>query len=116
MAVQLLQRHRVAVVLLLLYWLPGSSSIPDPRMREALIQQEASMQTGGQMVLTEDEQRLNVRLLQMKQEEMMRADFLPAQHFFRARSIIRSSPIFGLLQKMPKGKGEERARGRERRK
>ncbi|XP_075998301.1 adenosine deaminase 2-A-like [Genypterus blacodes] len=103
MAVQLLQRHRVAVVLSVLCCLHRSSSIPDPRVREALIQQEASLQIGGRVVLTEEEQRLNVQVLKMKQEEMMRADFPPALHFFKARSIIERSPIFGLLQKMPKG-------------
>lgn len=61
------------------------------------------MQTGGQLVLNEDEKRLNSRLLQMKQEELMRADFPPAMHFFKARNLIKESPLFALLQKMPKG-------------
>lgn len=98
-----LQRPYAAVACLLLYCLTGGLSIPDPRQREALIEQEASMQTGGQMVLTDAEQRLDAALFKMKQEEVMRADFPPAMHFFKARPLIRSSPIFGLLQKMPKG-------------
>lgn len=98
-----LQRPHAAVACLLLYCLTGSLSIPDPRQREALIEQEASMQTGGQMVLTDAEKRLDAVLFKMKREEMMRADFPPAMHFFKARPLIRSSPIFGLLQKMPKG-------------
>lgn len=77
--------------------------MPDPRHREALIQLEASMQTGGQVVLTDAEQRLDTLLFQMKQEEIVRADFPPAMHFFKARDLIRTSPIFSLLQKMPKG-------------
>lgn len=81
----------------------GVLSMPDPKYRDALIQMEASMQTGGQVVLTEDEKRLNSRLLQMKEKEVMRADFPPAMHFFKARDLIKESPLFPLLQKVPKG-------------
>lgn len=77
--------------------------MPDPRHRDALIQTETSMQTGGQLVLNEDEKRLNSRLLEMKQKELTRADFPPAMHFFKARDLIKGSPLFSLLQKMPKG-------------
>lgn len=98
-----LQRPYAAVACLLLCCLTGGLSAPDPRQREALIQLEASMQTGGQMVLTDAEQRLDALLFKMKQEEMVRADFPPALHFFKARPLIRTSPIFSLLQKMPKG-------------
>ncbi|XP_042336858.1 adenosine deaminase 2-A-like [Plectropomus leopardus] len=99
-----LQRPHVAVAcLLVLYQLSSVLSIPDPRQREALIELEASMQTGGQVVLTDAEKRLDAILFKMKQEEIVRADFPPAMHFFKARDLIRTSPIFSLLQKMPKG-------------
>uniref|UniRef100_A0A8D3CJS6 adenosine deaminase n=1 Tax=Scophthalmus maximus TaxID=52904 RepID=A0A8D3CJS6_SCOMX len=78
-------------------------SSPDPRQRAALIQLETSLQPGGQMVLTDAEQRLDSALFQMKRREILRTDFPPAMHFFRARPLIRTSPIFRLLQKMPKG-------------
>lgn len=97
------QRPRVAVLCLLLCYLTIGLSIPDPKLREALIQLEASMQTGGQVVLTDAEKQLDDRLFKMKQEEVARADFPPAMHFFKARDLIRTSPIFSLLQKMPKG-------------
>uniref|UniRef100_A0A665UIE5 adenosine deaminase n=1 Tax=Echeneis naucrates TaxID=173247 RepID=A0A665UIE5_ECHNA len=74
-----------------------------PQFQEALIKQEISMQTGGQVVLTDAEQRLDSVLFKMKQKEMMRPDFPPAMHFFKARELIKTSPIFSLLQKMPKG-------------
>lgn len=77
--------------------------MPDPTYRDALIQMEVSMQTGGQAVLNKDEKRLNSQLLQLKQKEVMRADFPPAMHFFKARGLIKESPLFSLLQKMPKG-------------
>lgn len=83
------------------FW--GALSMPDPTYRDALIQEEGSMQTGGQVLLNEDEKRLNAKLLQLKQKEVMRADFPPAMHFFKARDLIKESPLFGLLQKVPKG-------------
>ncbi|KAM9376346.1 adenosine deaminase 2-A-like [Pholidichthys leucotaenia] len=103
MARQLLLLLAVVVCLLLSSWTSGVQSMPDPRQREALIQLEDSMETGGEMVLTEAEKRLDTRLLKMKQEEMRRADFPPSLHFFKARELIRNSSIYGLLKKMPKG-------------
>uniref|UniRef100_A0A3Q3VJD7 adenosine deaminase n=1 Tax=Mola mola TaxID=94237 RepID=A0A3Q3VJD7_MOLML len=98
-----LQRPRAALICLILYCVSGVLAYPDPGQRKALIEQEASMQTGGRMVLTDAEKRLDARLFKMKQEELMRADFPPAMHFFKARPLIRRSPIFRTLQKMPKG-------------
>ncbi|XP_061577318.1 adenosine deaminase 2-A [Cololabis saira] len=102
MAVQL-QRPPVAEACIVLCCLACGLSVPDPRLREALIQLETSMQTGGQMVLTDAEQRLDTVMLKMKRAEMTKAEFPPAMHFFQARHLIRTSPIFSLLQKMPKG-------------
>lgn len=99
----LLQRPHAAVACLLLCCWTGVLAFPDPKQREFLIQLEASMQTGGQMVLTDAELRLNTLLLKMKQEELMRADFPPAMHFFKAKPLIRTSPMYRILQKMPKG-------------
>lgn len=99
----LLQRPHAAVACLLLCCLTGVQAFPDPKQRELLIQLEASMQTGGQMVWTDAELRLNALLVKMKQEELVRADFPPAMHFFKAEPLIRTSPIYRMLQKMPKG-------------
>ncbi|KAK7891373.1 hypothetical protein WMY93_023336 [Mugilogobius chulae] len=95
------KRHLVLVLVLSCLW--GALSMPDPKHREDLMKTEASMQTGGRMVLSEKEQQLSSRLLQMKSEEVMRVDFPPSMHFFRARDLIKESPIFSLLQKVPKG-------------
>ncbi|XP_054632271.1 adenosine deaminase 2-A [Dunckerocampus dactyliophorus] len=97
------QRPLVAMACMLLWHAAGVLCMPDPKTREALIQQEASQQTGGQMVLTDSEKLLDARLSKMKQEEMARTNFPPSMHFFQARHLIRRSPIFSLLQKMPKG-------------
>lgn len=103
MAVQLQRPHAAVVFGVLLCCMSSVLPTPDPRLREALIQQEVSMQTGGQMTLSDAEKRLDARLFKMKQEEEQKADFPPALHFFKGRDIIKTSPIFSLLQKMPKG-------------
>lgn len=77
---------------------------PDPRQRETMIHQEASRQTGGRVQLTGAEQRLDAHLRKLKEQEMAAAQFPPAFHFFKARPLIHKSPIFSLLQRMPKGK------------
>ncbi|KAJ8007060.1 hypothetical protein DPEC_G00113650 [Dallia pectoralis] len=76
---------------------------PDPRRREMMMRQEVSRQIGGSVQLTGDEQRLNARLHKLKQQEIAAKVFPPAIHFFKARPLIQKSPIFSLLQKMPKG-------------
>ncbi|KAI1888541.1 hypothetical protein AGOR_G00186230 [Albula goreensis] len=96
-------RVRAQIAVLLLCWAGICSGIPDPRQRDSLMQQEASRQTGGAMLLTEAEQRLSARLLKLKQQEMAGPQFPPSMHFFRARPLIQRSPIFSLLQGMPKG-------------
>lgn len=97
------QRPLVAETCLLLCLLSGGLTHPDPRQRDALIQLEASMQLGGQVELNDAERRLDSVLKEMKLEELRRADFPPAMHFFKAEPLIRTSPIFKVLQKMPKG-------------
>lgn len=78
-------------------------SVPDPRKREELIKLEASMRIGGHLRLSPEEQQVDAQLRKLMQEEMARTDFPPALHFFKARPLIRRSPIYSLLQKMPKG-------------
>ena len=98
-----LQRHPVAVACLLSCLLALGTSHPDPRQREELIRLEASMRVGGHVKLSPEEQQLDAHLSKLMLEEMTREDFLPALHFFKARPLIRSRPLYGLLQRMPKG-------------
>uniref|UniRef100_A0A3Q3VZN9 adenosine deaminase n=1 Tax=Mola mola TaxID=94237 RepID=A0A3Q3VZN9_MOLML len=76
--------------------------MPDPGQRDLLMLEEAFMQTGGRVALTETEQKLDAHLHQLKEKEMSAALFPPAMHFFKAKPLIQRSPIFRLLQKMPK--------------
>ncbi|XP_071383151.1 adenosine deaminase 2-A [Centroberyx affinis] len=90
----------VACVLLLCTVCNG---MPDPAQREMLMRQEASRQTGGRVILTAAEQRLDTHLHRLKEQEMSAAPFPPAVHFFKAKPLIQQSSIFSLLRKMPKG-------------
>ncbi|KAI4881267.1 hypothetical protein NFI96_033793 [Prochilodus magdalenae] len=87
----------------LLCWMPRCCGRPDPRQREALIQQEMARETGGSVVLNEKEKLLDEKLHQLKLQEMALPEFPPAMHFFKAKPLIEQSHVFALLQKMPKG-------------
>ncbi|XP_057711400.1 adenosine deaminase 2-A [Corythoichthys intestinalis] len=86
-----------------LLWLAATTGFLDPTRRDQLMRQEASRQTGGGVALTPAEQRLDNRLHRMKVHEMEAKPFPPSIHFFKAKKLIRDSPIFKLLQDMPKG-------------
>ncbi|XP_071242318.1 adenosine deaminase 2-A-like [Salvelinus alpinus] len=76
---------------------------PDPSQRETMLHQEDPRQTGGRVQLTGAEQQLDTHFHKLKEQEMAVAQFPPAIHFFKARRHIHRSPIFSLLQIMPKG-------------
>ena len=93
----------VVTYLPLLWFVRGTDGMPDPAQRDMLIREEASMQTGGRVMLTAAEQKLDAYLHRLKEQEMSAAQFPPAMHFFKAKPLIQKSSIFKLLQKMPKG-------------
>lgn len=97
-----LYQPMVAYVLLL-WFVEVCMGMPDPRQRDMLMRQEVSRQTGGRVILTAAEQRLDAYLHRLKQQEISAAQFPPAVHFFKAKPLIQSSPVFSLLRKMPKG-------------
>lgn len=78
--------------------------MPDPHQRDLMLKQEMSQQVGGRVELTPAEQKLDSLLHKMKVKEMSVSPFPPAKHFFKVRHVIQKSPVFKLLQKMPKGK------------
>lgn len=105
----LLSLHQTRVTflpLLLLFW-RSSDGMPDPAQRELLIHQEESRLTGGQVTLREEaEKKLDAHLHHLKEKEISAPQFLPSMHFFKAKPFIQKSPVFKLLQKMPKGDDE----------
>ncbi|XP_030576057.1 adenosine deaminase 2-A [Archocentrus centrarchus] len=87
----------------LLWFVKVTEGIPDPAQRDLLMLQEASRQTGGRVTLTVPERKLDAYLHRLKEQEMSATPFPPAVHFFKAKPLIEKSPVFKLLQKMPKG-------------
>ncbi|XP_066523918.1 adenosine deaminase 2-A isoform X2 [Hoplias malabaricus] len=91
------------MTMMILAYIKESGSTPDPRQRELMLQQETSQQVGGRMELSAAEERLDSFLHKLKEQEMMAPQFPPAMHFFKAKPLIQKSPVFKMLQKMPKG-------------
>ncbi|XP_051546483.1 adenosine deaminase 2-A [Myxocyprinus asiaticus] len=91
------------LIMLVLLCIRECTPMPDPHQRDLMLKQELSQQEGGRVELTQAEQRLDSLLHQLKVKEMAVSPFPPTKHFFKVRHIIQKSPIFKLLQKMPKG-------------
>ncbi|NP_001028889.2 adenosine deaminase 2-A precursor [Danio rerio] len=90
-------------IYLLLLCCASCNGRPDPRKRDALIGLEASRRTGGDITLNEREKLLDGKLQKLKQHDMEAGQFPPSMHFFKAKRLIDQSPVFNLIQKMPKG-------------
>ncbi|XP_063251179.1 adenosine deaminase 2 [Prinia subflava] len=75
--------------------------------RDSLMQEEKAQQTGGNLVLSRQEQELSTKLVNLKKKEVEAAirtgQFPPSMHFFRAKSLIDQSAVFSVLKRMPKG-------------
>lgn len=75
--------------------------------REEFLRDEESRALGADIVLTEDEQKVNEWLMNLKKAELDAGfktprEFAPARHFFTVLDQIKCSPVFQLIQKMPK--------------
>ncbi|KAI7792148.1 putative adenosine deaminase CECR1-A [Triplophysa rosa] len=95
--------HISLQVFLMLVCIKECMLMPDPHQRDLMLKQELSQQVGGRVELTPAEQHLDTLLYQLKVKEMAISPFPPAKHFFKVRHVIQKSPVFKLLQKMPKG-------------
>lgn len=82
--------------------------IPLWKDRDSLMQEEKAHQTGGNLVLSRQEQQLSTKLLNLKKKEIATAiatgQFPPSMHFFRAKGLIEQSTVFSILKRMPKGR------------
>lgn len=88
----------------------ASLCLPTPlwKYRDSLMQEEKAHQTGGNLVLSRQEQQLSTKLVNLKTEEVATAmttgQFPPSMHFFRAKGLIDRSVVFSILKRMPKGR------------
>jgi hypothetical protein len=78
------------------------------KLRQEYVSQHLSRALGADIELSEEEQHLNAVLMELKADELARGfdnpfNFTPARHFFSALKSIETSPLFKLIQKMPKG-------------
>lgn len=78
------------------------------KIREDFMQEHLSRALGADVVLNEEEQQLNTIIMDLKTDELARGfqnpfNFTPSRHFFDVKSSIESSPLFKLIEKMPKG-------------
>ncbi|KXJ73474.1 adenosine deaminase 2 [Aedes albopictus] len=76
--------------------------------RAEFVGQEESRALGSDVVLNEDEQKVNEYLMTLKRAELEEGfkspiKFAPSRHFFTVLDQIKNSPLFQLIQKMPKG-------------
>ncbi|XP_075015616.1 adenosine deaminase 2 isoform X2 [Calonectris borealis] len=87
----------------------ASLCLPTPlwKDRDSLMQEEKAHQTGGNLVLSRQEQQLSTKLVNLKKQEIATAmttgQFPPSMHFFRAKGLIDQSMVFSILKRMPKG-------------
>ncbi|NXG47171.1 ADA2 deaminase, partial [Psilopogon haemacephalus] len=102
-----LKGMRLAYPYLLLNLASFCLTTPLWKDRDALMQEEKSHQTGGNLVLSRQEEQLSTKLVNLKKEEVAAAitkgEFPPSMHFFRARALIDQSSVFSILKRMPKG-------------
>lgn len=88
----------------------ASLCLPTPlwKDRDSLMQEEKAHQTGGNLVLSRQEQQLSTKLVNLKKKEVATAmttgQFPPSMHFFRAKGLIDQSMVFSILKRMPKGR------------
>ncbi|KAF4114859.1 hypothetical protein G5714_005082 [Onychostoma macrolepis] len=92
-----------ALTVLMLLCIRVCNPMPDPHQRELMLKQDMSQQVGGRVELTAAEGQLDSILHQLKLKDMAASPFPPSMHFFKVRHIVQKSPVFKLLQKMPKG-------------
>ncbi|XP_058066206.1 adenosine deaminase AGSA-like [Anopheles bellator] len=78
------------------------------QQRQELVQEEASLAFGADIVLSDKERIVNDHLMSLKHAEL--ADgfenpfkFAPARHIFEVLDMIENSPLFKLIRQMPKG-------------
>lgn len=77
-------------------------------IRKEYLQEHYSRALGSDVELNAEEQQLNAIIMDLKADELARGfqnpfNFTPSRHFFEVYKTIESSPLFKLIEKMPKG-------------
>uniref|UniRef100_A0A182JEX0 Adenosine deaminase n=1 Tax=Anopheles atroparvus TaxID=41427 RepID=A0A182JEX0_ANOAO len=78
------------------------------RQRAEFLAREQDRGLGSDLRLSADEQRLNRYVMHLKQQELAKGvenpyELVSARHFFEMLDRINDSPLFKLIQRLPKG-------------
>lgn len=81
-------------------------------IRKEFMEEHLSRALGSDVELNEEEQQLNTIIMGLKADELARGfqnpfNFTPSRHFFEVYKAIESSPLFKIIQQMPKGNKRE---------
>lgn len=76
--------------------------------RQKLIKEHSTRALGSDVKLSIEEEHFNSILMDFKSDELVRGfenpfNFTPSRHFFDVLKSVKSSPLFNLIRKMPKG-------------
>jgi uncharacterized protein (DUF1330 family) len=76
--------------------------------RQKLLEEHSSRALGSDVKLSIEEEHFNSILMDFKSDELVRGfdnpfNFTPSRHFFDVLKSVKSSPLFNLIRKMPKG-------------
>jgi len=77
--------------------------------RNKILAEEDYQLLGGSLSLNAAEKKANSILMKVKTMEYDSAisttDFIPAKHFFKAKSSLLQSKVYEIIRSMPKGRG-----------
>jgi len=77
--------------------------------RDKILVEEDRQFLGGSLTLNAAEKKANSILMKVKTKEYDSAvattDFIPAKHFFNAKSSMLKSKVYEIIRAMPKGRG-----------
>lgn len=78
------------------------------KSRSDFIKDETRLGLGGKLILNPKETRLNNYIMKLKAQDIKKGlfnptTFAPAQHYFEVVNKINETPLFKIIQDMPKG-------------
>lgn len=84
------------------------------KVRAEILEESLSKALGSDLQLNAKEMRLNEILMELKMDEYNQGfenpfNFTPSRHFFDVVHSVKESPLFQLIQKMPKGDNQRQS-------
>lgn len=84
------------------------------KVRAEILEESLNKALGSDIQLNDKEMRLNEILMELKMDEYNQGfenpfNFTPSRHFFDVVHSVKESPLFQLIQKMPKGDNQRQS-------